>query len=94
MKNAKLSLTYQAIVNDPTIEPDKKKALLNILLDSQVSTVREFLKAREAAKLLSLSKSGFYNMVRSGLIRGVDIGNGLIRYRYSDLQKLGEKNER
>lgn len=48
---------------------------------------KRFLKATEAMKFLSISKSKFYEMVREGTIKRVYI-NGLPRYDKLDLINL------
>lgn len=90
----KKTLTYIACINDPDLSNEEKEQLTAFLTGKQEPLIKkEFFKACEAASYLSLSKSGLYNLVKKGLVKPVDIGGGVRRYRRSDLDNLGKNKE-
>ena len=88
--------TYKAIeallAADDSIKPAVRGAVLAVLTNGPPEDDGPkpvLLSQTQAAKLLGVSRSTLFRMVRDGEIEPVQV-RGLRRYRYEDLQKVGQ----
>jgi hypothetical protein len=74
--------------SDPNVSELQKDQVKAVLTGSKLPIQPALLTQKETATWLNVSKSTAYNLVLKGYLKPVIIGDGIKRYRVSDLEKL------
>jgi len=88
LRKRTLDIIETVLKTDPGVTELQRDQVKAILTGDRVPVEPKVLKQKEAAKWLSVSKSTMYNLVKNGTLTPVVIGDGVKRYRVSDLEKI------
>ena len=88
VKKGTFDIIDAVLKNDSGVSDLQRDQVRAILSEKRVPVEPKVLKQKEAAKWLSVSKSTMYNLVKTGVLIPVVIGDGVKRYRVSDLEKI------
>ena len=93
VKASTIQIIETVLKGDNGVSELKKEQIKAILMDSKVPIAPKLLTQTEAAKWLGLSRVTVYAITKKGYLKPVIIGEGIKRYRVSDLERLIKERE-
>ncbi len=88
VKESTLEIIETILKNDKGVDELKKEKVRAVLTGGKIPIEAKTLNLSEAAAWLGLSRVTAHILVKKGYLKPVIIGDGIKRYRVSDLEKL------